>query len=157
MATDPEKTHIVSAVREGLADAERAIRNHPPATVTVYEKGIAAFRQGQDNAPAPEGLAASGLSLEDYKALRLYVVAMAFISAWYHRHGDKERRDKAAHSASLLVAGTGLPSESVFRTFLEFEQLWRRTFAQEGIGHSKFGCLPAVVACVAAGITIAAT
>lgn len=157
MATDPDKAHIASAVREGLADAERAIRNHPPATVAVYEKAAAAFREGQDNAPVPEGLAASGLSLEDYKSLRLYLVAMAFISAWYHRHGDKQRRDIAAHSASLLVAGTGLPSEPVFRTFLEFEHLWRRTLAQEGIRRSRFGCLPVIIGFAVAGVGIAAT
>lgn len=73
------------------------------------------------------------------------LVAMAFMSAWYQRHGDTGRRDKAAQSAALLVSGTGLDSESVFKTLLQYEHLWRIALHKSKIGRSRLGCLPILV------------
>lgn len=143
---------MVAAIRRALDEAEVAIRNHPQPTVALYEEGSAAFREGQDSVAAPEWLASTGLGLDDYKVLRSYLLAMAFIAAWYHLHGDRARRDQAAHSASLLVAGTGLPADSVFELFIQFEHLWRHQMSTRKIGRSKVGCMPALALLVAGGL-----
>ncbi len=132
--SDLSKSDLLRMIEEGLADTERAIRSHPAATVAVYEQGVQAFLEGQSKAVEPEDLKATGLTVEQCKILRLYLVAMAFMSAWYHRHGDKARRDKAAQSAALLVAGAGLDPEAVFATLLEYETLWRTALERNNIG-----------------------
>jgi hypothetical protein len=142
-----EHTHsqVMEIIREGLADAEHAIRSHPENTVRAYEFGLRAFLEGQADSLEPADLAATEITVEEFHAIQQYLLAMSFMSAWYRRHGDKERRDKAAQSAATLVGGTGLDPIIVFKKLLQYEQLWRRTLREAGVGRSRFGCLPALL------------
>jgi streptomycin 6-kinase len=91
-------------IQQSLQDAERAIHAHPPDTVGLYESALRAFVEGQDTLTEHPALSAKGLTVDEYKLLQRYLLAMAFVSAWYHRHSDKAQRDKAAHSAAQLRA-----------------------------------------------------
>jgi len=145
---DISRKAALAEIRTGLAEAEKAIRRHPAETVAVYEQGLRAFREGQESVAPSEAIVhaeAVGLSVEDFKMVSLYLVAMAFMAAWYHRHGDKSRRDAAAHSASTLVGGAGVLPENAFKDFLNHERLWRGALESHGIGRrAGIGCAPMV-------------
>jgi hypothetical protein len=126
-------SHVLDLIKVGLADAEAAIRNHPPETMEVYESGVEAFQEGTGStaeAPAAEAL---GLTFEDLRTVHRYLLAMAFIAAWYHLSRDLKRRDKAASSASLLVSGVGVDPDETFGRFLVYEQAWREILKANGI------------------------
>lgn len=64
-----------------------------------------------------------GLTLDQYETVQRYIYSMAFISAWFHRHGDRARRDAAAQAAATLLSAVGLGSpERVFAMVLNHER-----------------------------------
>jgi hypothetical protein len=143
------KKAVLAEIKAGLAGAQQAIRNHPPETVATYQEGLRAFLEGQEGADPTDAAAAAtavGLGVEDLKMVRLYLVTMAFMAAWYHLHGDKSRRDAAAHSAATLVGGTGIDPENAFKEFLNHERLWRSALEAHGIGRrAGVGCAAIVL------------
>ncbi len=66
-----------------------------------------------------------------------YSMAAAFISAWYHLHGDKANRDTAAQAAAMSLGLLGVDPEAAFRKILEYERLWRGSLREAGIGRSS--------------------
>ena len=139
-------------VERGLSDAEDAIRSHPPATVALYESVLREFAAGE----SPENDASLALKFgvpqSDMLLSRRYLRAMAFMSAWYHLHGDKSRRDMAAQSAATLATGLGFSAETSFQTLLAFEQVWRSRLGAGGV--AKGGCLGAILLIVISGAWI---
>ncbi len=64
------------------------------------------------------------------------------MSAWFHMHGDKERRGKASSNACLLVSGLGFTAEDVLHNYLEYERAFRSLMKESGIGtHNHFGLI----------------
>jgi hypothetical protein len=135
MASSGTGQRVMWAIERALADGEDAIRAHPPETVRIYEMALQAFKEGLAQAPEPEGLEILGLTWDESKTISRYLFCMAFISAWYHVHGDRERRDKTVRSVAALTAGTGRSAESSFAELMEYERLFREDFARHRIGH----------------------
>jgi hypothetical protein len=106
--TEPSRDEVLSLIRNGLADAENAIRSYPETTAGVYTGHVETFaRPDYTWARQPEG-GVPELSDDEVRLIDRYMLAMSSMSAWYHLHGDKVRRVKAAQSAATLVTGTGL-------------------------------------------------
>jgi hypothetical protein len=135
---DVKKQDVLNEVAGLLESQEEAIRHHPPATAEVYRKGRDAFVSGQHAAAEEPWMRSADLTLEDLTLLRNYMLSSSFISAWYHLHGDKAQRDKAANSCALIVAGLGENPEQVMRRYLHYERLWRRVMKAEGITPSRW-------------------
>lgn len=76
-------------------------------------------------APETDWSRAAGLSLSDLTTIHRYLFAVAFISAYWDVHADLARRNKAASTASLLLAGLGLDPEAVLKRLLRYEEVWR--------------------------------
>ncbi len=139
--TSESKRALLAQVEQLLSEADESIRSHPAETVAVYENGRKALEQGMVGAEDSDWLRSIGLTLEDQAVLTRYMLAMSFMSAWYHLHGDKQRRDKAAQSASTIIAGVGIEPEAVMRRFLKFEHTWRDAMKAEGIAPRNWGRL----------------
>ncbi|HET7550446.1 MAG TPA: hypothetical protein VFK04_04100 [Gemmatimonadaceae bacterium] len=143
-------TETLVRIRDGLNDAEHAIRQHPAATLAVYESnlamlGRASFEWATADVPS--------LRMEDAAMIDRYMLAMAFISAWYHLHGDKPRRDTAAQSAAILVSAVGLEGVFVFKALLYYEREWRKLLRGAGIGSKAgAGCAAVVLLATAEGM-----
>jgi hypothetical protein len=147
------KSNALVLIDQSLQDAERAIHAHPPAIVALYEEGLVAFVEGQDTQTEHPATSAEGITVDEFKLLQRYLLTMAFIAAWYHRHSNNAQRDKASHAAARLVSSIGLDSVGVFRAFLDYERSWRESMRRAGIGRSSgLGCF--VVVLVGVGITL---
>lgn len=143
MAPDTSKAAARRSVEQGLADAEAAIRTHDERTFRIYENAARAFRAGQDEDAA--GIDLPQETLDDAKLSRNYLLAMAFMSAWWHRHGDTAQRDKAAQAAATVASTLGFDRQRTFDQLLKLEHRFREDLSREGIGRSgKLGCLPLV-------------
>jgi hypothetical protein len=140
MASSGTSERYMRAIEKALADGEDAIRAHPPETVRIYEMALQAFKEGLAQAPEPEGLEILGLTWNESKTISRYFFCVAFISAWYHVHGDRERRDRAMRSVAALIAGTGRSAETSFAELMRYEHLFREDFAKHRIGRRSFGC-----------------
>ena len=138
-------------IRRGLADAEAAIQQHPSATIAVYASNVDTFgRQSFDWALS----AVPALTVEDAQAVDRYMLAMSFMSAWYHLHGNKAARDVAAQSAATLVSGVGFESMFAFKAMLHYESEWKRALSAAGIGtRSGAGCAGVLLLLLASGAT----
>jgi hypothetical protein len=132
-ADDMNKQEILNQIAELIELQERAIQHHPPETSSVYRKYRDAFIEGQRTAEETEWSRAMSLSLEELSLMHRYMLCSSFISAWYHLSGDRARRDKAAHSCSIVVAGLGPDSNQAFLKHLKYEQMWREAMKSEGI------------------------
>lgn len=128
-----DKAGLLKEVAALLNSQEHGIQQHPPETGDVYRKGRDAFLSGQQTATEEPWMRAAGLTLSELALLRRYMLSCSFISAWYHVHGDKAQRDKAAHSCAILVSGFGEDPEEVMRRYIEYEKLWRQVMKAEGI------------------------
>ncbi len=133
-----KKQDVLNEVAELFESHEEAIRHHPPATAEVYRKGRDAFVSGQHAAAEEPWMQVANLTLEELMLLRGYMLCSSFISAWYHLHGDKAQRDKAANSCVLIVAGLVEDPEQVMRRYLDYERLWRQAMKAEGITPSRW-------------------
>ena len=143
----------LARIRTGLEDAEAAIRQHPDTTVSVYESNLVLFgRQSFEWASS----AVPGLTVEDARVIDRYMLAMSFMSAWYHLHGDKAGRDIAAQSAATLVSAVGFEATFAFKAMLHYEGEWRRVLSAAGIRSvRRAGCAGVVLFILAgAGATV---
>lgn len=121
---------LIKVIEKGLADVEAAIRSHPPETIAVYESGKAGFlSQFAEEAQAEEIPNPYNFTLTERTTVFNYVLAMAFMSAWYHLYGDTKRRDQAAGSASVLLAQTGIVWQDALQEILNWETIWRGNLA----------------------------
>lgn len=123
-------------VERELDAAVSAIRAHPPETQRVFEMNqgpldLVAYLSALTLAP--------NLGQDGAKVIGSYLSAMGFISAWYARHGQKEKRDAACHAGANLVSSVGLDPERVFKGILILEKEWDGHLAQAGIG-TRPGC-----------------
>ena len=144
-------TEPLELIRAGLNDAEHAIRQYPAETLAVYESNVAILgRRSFEWAMA----VVPSLRVEDVAMIDRYMLAMSFIAAWYHLHGDKARRDSAAQSGATLVSAVGFDDIFVFKAMLHYEGEWRRLFRGAGIGTSSAaGCASLVLLASVGGIT----
>ena len=71
--------------------------------------------------------------LGDLIIVHRYLVAMSFISAFWHLSGDLGRRDRAAQTASILVGGLGLDPEAVMLRLLRYEETWEAGLTSAGL------------------------
>ncbi|MFH1748962.1 MAG: hypothetical protein ABIG44_18165 [Planctomycetota bacterium] len=142
MKTAITKKELIALLAQGLADAEVAIRTHPDPMVAIYERGKAAFQKGAEQAQESEWSRAMGLTLPQLAVMHQYLLAMSFISAWYHIHGDTKRRNAATSPACLLVSGLGLKPEDVMLRYLEYERKWRDGMRASGL---RRGVRPAIL------------
>jgi hypothetical protein len=154
--TQPSRDEVLSLIRNGLADAENAIRSHPETTAGVYTGHVETFaRRDYTWARHPEG-GVPELSDDEVRLIDRYMLVMSFMSAWYHLHGDKVRRDKAAQSAATLVSGTGLDPIFVFKAMLHYERLWRKALVAAGVAARPRAGWAAVLALLVFGACLLA-
>ena len=127
MSDEPRASRAaaIRMIEAALDDAYRAIRSHPTETVQLFERARAAHERGMAGAAETDWSKGAQLSLSELATIHRYLFAMAFISAYWEVHGDLPRRDKAAQTASLLVAGVGLDPEAVMRRLLAYEEAWK--------------------------------
>jgi hypothetical protein len=112
-------------IAKALSDVEDAIQQHPGRTVSVYQQGKVAFLEGQQGVEHTDWSRGTGLTLAQLALMHQYLLAASFMSAWYHMHWDKKRRDQAAQSSCLLVSALGFDPLEVMQRFIMYEQLWR--------------------------------
>ncbi len=155
MASSGTSQRHMRAIEKALADGEDAIRAHPPETFRIYEMALQAYEGGLAQAPEPEGLELLGLTWDESKTISRYLFCMAFISAWYHVHGDREHRDKTARSVAAMMALTPRSAESSFKELLEYERLHRENFTRLGIGRRSIGCTGLVFVALAVAASYA--
>ena len=131
--TTVDKDDIVRRMLE-LADLqEHAIHQHPAKVAAVYVKCRDAFMESQRSAEGNEWSRSTFLAPDELLLMHRYMLSSSFISAWYHLRGDRSKRDQAAHSCCILMAGLGFDPELTLRTYIEHEQLWRLTMRHEGV------------------------
>jgi hypothetical protein len=119
------KDELLALISEGLADAEVAIRNHPPDTVALYETGKTGLLAGHAKTEDTDWSRQSGFSLAELSLVHQYLAAFAFISAWHHARGDKKRRNNATASPYLLASSLmNCPPEDALHTYLQYERAW---------------------------------
>lgn len=131
-----DKTAALRGISDLLEGNEEAINHHPPDTIAAYTVGRDLFIRAYIERAYSEAEMPAGLSVEEFDLVERYSLSAAFIAAWYHLHGESEKRDNAAHSAATIVSTVGLDSEDAFRRLLDLERLWRRTLNTMGIGPS---------------------
>lgn len=131
------KRELLSLISQGLEDMETAINHHPPETVSLYENAKRAFLEGQCKAEETEWSHGVGMSLEELAIMHQYLFATAFMSASYHIHGDRRRRDQATSPACLLVSGLGFNPEDVLDRYMKYERAWRASMRAAGIGRGR--------------------
>lgn len=127
---------ILGMIEVALQDAYEAIRSHPVETVQLFDRGRVAHEKGMAGAEESDWSRDVDLSLGELATIHRYLFTMAFISAYWDVQGDQPRRDKAAQTASLLVAGVGLEPGAVMQRLLKYEEVWRTAIKSEGIGDS---------------------
>lgn len=150
-----DKYETLQQIAELLDLQENAIQQHPVKTATVYLKGRSAFIEGQGTATETEWAHFLSLSLDELSLMHRYMLSSSFISAWYHLSGDKNQRDKTAHSCSTLVASLGPDPEQVMLKYIERERLWRDIMKYEGIAPQTFRFIvPTIIAAVIVLISI---
>ena len=86
------------------------------------------------------------------KLLENYMDSCAFISAWYHLKGDKQRRDKMAHSCVKLISSLGLDSTQTMITYIDNEKYWRKILKENNVAPINFKKIIFLIALI--GITV---
>lgn len=142
MHEHPTEGSSFALIQIGHEDAIRAIRSHPAETVALFASGCDAFWRsaGDRDTPLP-----TNFTPQQKKLVLDYLLAMSFISAWFHLYGDRQRRDKAVHAAVTLVANRGWDTDATFDLHFRFEMRWRRLLRQERIGPGRTGCATGLV------------
>lgn len=126
-------------ISEIIAMQESAIQRHPTKLVSVYENMQDVIRSGQHTSWESETGKTVALNNYEISQLQKYITSSSFISAWYHLAGEKQNRDKAAHSCATLISLLGPDTEEVMRKYIETEQLWRRIMKKEGASPNRLG------------------
>ena len=136
------REEALAGITKALSDVEDAIQQHPERTLSVYQQGKVAFLEGQEGVKDTDWSRATGLTLPELALMHRYLLAASFMSAWYHRHWDKKRRDQAAQSACLIVSALGFNPLDVMHRLIEYEQVWRSSMRSAGISFSrKLACV----------------
>jgi hypothetical protein len=139
------KSQALGAISQAMRDIEDAVRHHSPQTIELLERSMKAIRDRQIGTSEVAWIQGMSLTVEEWVTVRLYYSAASFMSAWFHLHGDSEKKDRASQSAALLIAGVGFDPLEVFREFVKYEQDWRHIMRQAGIGGKNAGCATFVV------------
>ncbi len=127
MSDEPlaSRAAVIGMIELALQDADEAIRSHPLETVQLFDRARAAHERGMAGATETDWSKAADLSLSELAIIHRYLFATTFISAYWDVQGDLSRRDAAAQTASLLVAGVGLEPEVVMGRLLKYEETWK--------------------------------
>lgn len=123
------KNEIVKEIGELAKLNEKAIYTHPQELVAVYDgyKGLDLDEEVFKSLPKIT-----------YDSVCKYMDTSAFISAWYHLKGNKEKRDKASHSCTRLVSSLGLDENKTFHTHIDNERYWRDAFKNSGVAPTSY-------------------
>jgi uncharacterized coiled-coil protein SlyX len=133
------KEEVLREISELIAMQESAIQRHPRKLGAVYENVRDVIKSGQHTIWESETGETLPLNDHEISQIQHYLTCSSFISAWYHLAGEKENRDKAAHSCATLISSLGPDPEEVMRKYIESEQLWRRAMKKEGVAPRKIG------------------
>ncbi len=116
---------IKAEIVELIELQEMAINNQPKKLLLAFKNNRDAIIEGiPANWELKEG--ESSLDYDVIQMIKIYMTTSSFISAWYHLKGEKENRDKAAHSCASLISALGVPPEVVMRKYIEAEKSWRK-------------------------------
>jgi hypothetical protein len=119
-------------ISELILTQEAAIEKHQPPTSSVYKNLRDVIIAGQHAEYKTETGKILTLSNNELSKINHYLTSSSFISAWYHLSGNKENRDKAAHSCTQLISTLGPHDEEVLRKYIETEKLWRSAIKKWG-------------------------
>jgi len=141
-------------ITEIVAMQERAIQNHPRKLVAVYENMQDVIKSGQHK--SWESGSGKAVPLNDYEIsqIQTYITSSSFISAWYHLAGEKQNRDKAAHSCATLISSLGPAPDETLRKYIETELLWRGILKKEGVSPNKLGMVAIILIVFIVGVIL---
>jgi len=151
-----DKKDALREITEIIAMQESAIQKHEKKLVSVYENTEDVIRSGQHTSWDSESGETLPLGDHEVSQIQKYITSSSFISAWYHLAGEKQNRDKAAHSCATLISALGPDSDEVMRKYIETEQLWRRVMKKGGVSPGRSGLVAIILlALVVAGVLVA--
>jgi len=142
-------------ITEIVAMQEAEIQKHNAKLVSAYENTHEVIKSGQHSSWEAENGEPLTLSDNEISQIQNYISSSSFISAWYHLAGEKQNRDKAAHSCATLIAALGPNPEEVMRKYIETEQLWRRVIKQAGASPRKIGLIAIILLLLIVGAILA--
>lgn len=157
----PDRTEmrqaVMFAIAEGLRDAEEAITSHPEPLRKVYEQGRDAFlRSAATVTEHTEWSQSTGLSLDELRTVRQYLLACSFIAAaWRYIAAQPEKQNEATLIAVRLVSGLGqgYEADGVIQQFAELEISWKADLLKLA-GTRGSGCVGAVLLILLTGTTV---
>ncbi len=136
-----------TAIIEVLANQqEAAISEYGDRYWQAYVKYRDAYLSG------PEG--GGDDQTEEDVLIKRYLMSSSVIAAHFHLLGEKEKRDKAAHSCAMLVSQFGYDPVRVLEQHVMNEQLWVQCMRHEGLTPQRgCGVIALLVAIVALGVS----
>jgi len=140
-----DKKEALREIKEIIAMQEAAIQKHNDKLVSAYENTREVIRSGQHSSWDGDNGESLTLSDNEIAQIQKYITSSSFISAWYHLAGEKQNRDKAAHSCATLISSLGPNPEEVMRKYIETEQLWRRVIKQSGASPRKISLVAVIL------------
>jgi len=146
-----DKREALREITEIVAMQEAAIQKHNDKLVSAYENTREVIKSGQHSSWDAENGEPLPLSDNEITQIQKYITSSSFISAWYHLAGEKQNRDKAAHSCATLIAALGPNPEEVMRKYIETEQLWRRVIKQSDASPRKIGLVAIILLLIIVG------
>jgi hypothetical protein len=146
-----DKKETLREISEIIAMQESAIQKHPRKLASVYENTRDVLKSGQHTSWDSESGETLPLSDHEISQIQKYITSSSFISAWYHLAGEKQNRDKVAHSCATLIAALGPDPQEVMRKYIETEHLWRRVMKKEGVSPSKIGVIAIILIALIVG------
>lgn len=152
-----DKREALREITEIVAMQEAAIQKHNAKLVSAYKNTREVIESGQHSSWDAEHGEPLPLSNVEISQINKYITSSSFISAWYHLAGEKQNRDKAAHSCATLIAALGPNPEEVMRKYIETEQLWRRVIKQAGASPRKVGLVAIILLLLIVGVILMVT
>jgi len=140
-----DKREALREITEIVAMQEAAIQKHNAKLITAFENTRDVIESGQHSTWDGENGEPLPLSDAEISQIQKYITRSSFISAWYHLAGEKQNRDKAAHSCATLISALGPNPEEVMRKYIETEQLWRRVIKQSGASPRKISLVAVIL------------
>ncbi len=140
-----DKREVLGEITEIVAMQEAAIQKHNAKMISAFENTREVIESGQHSSWDGENGEPLPLGDAEISQIQKYITSSSFISAWYHLVGEKQNRDKAAHSCATLVAALGPNPEEVMRKYIETEQLWSRVMKQSGASPSKISLVAVIL------------
>lgn len=141
-----DKDKIFKTIRELLDQQENAINTHPIEIYEIYKGGRDSFIIAQTLSDSNDKQSNMSFTQDEISLVNRYMLSSSFISAWYHINGEKEKRDKAAHSCSMIISNLGGDPEKVMKRYLDFERLWRDNFRKKKKGAAS--CLTSMLSLI---------